>query len=62
MKKGFPNIITKGKKLRNDDRYWRPRQDEIREGNFGDEYEEIFGYAYKINGKYYDNNFIEVKK
>lgn len=64
----IPNIKTsktRSKRCRGDDRYWRSRQDKIQSsmGDIkGNRYEEIFGYAYHINGKYYDHNFKEVKR
>jgi hypothetical protein len=56
---------TRSNHGRGDDRYWRPRQDSITstmadlpEGR----YEEVFGFSYLINGKYYDHNWKEVKR
>lgn len=66
MKK--PNIITdktRRQQCRGDDRYWHPREDKIQSSMSeiaGNRYEEIFGYSYHINGKYYDHNFKEVKR
>lgn len=63
--KGFPNIIDKKKKLRNDDRYWRPRQEEIKvcsgDGITPEKWQDVFGYAYQFHGKRYDINWKEIK-
>jgi len=64
MGKKFSNILDKKKRGSNDDRYWRPREKEIRVSNF-EGYGKVFGWTHKINGKYYfekDGKFIEVKK
>jgi hypothetical protein len=62
------NIRTDSTRARHgdtDDRYWHPRQElitstmaELPEGK----YEEVFGYSYRVNGKYYDHNWKEVKR
>ena len=62
------NIITdktRRKQCRGDDRYWHERESKIQTSMSeiaGEKYEKIFGYAYKINGKYYDHNFKEVDR
>lgn len=58
------NMISSSKRLRNDDRYARPRQDKIQVAGFP-EFRKVFGYDYIINGKYYieeKGELIEVKK
>jgi len=47
------NIIDHKRRGTNDDRYARPRVERIVVSQWGKGYCRVFGYDYKINGKYY---------